>query len=231
MGRKRGHSGSVENTRSHVETGKQSSQKPRDFRVQRRAFDRFEHSTLVEFSTEPDILVFWKSRMSGSVENTRSHVETGKQSSQKPRDFRVQRRTFDRFEHSTLVEFSTEPECPLFRPRTLFVVVTAVACWLTYELNWVRQRRHEIITGSVVARQGPTHVRAPGVLSAFGEQGYTSITVLIPNCHRVTTADEQEMARIQRLFPEATIDYLSGTPGMFLDRRSPYHTTNRVPDG
>ncbi len=45
--------GSVENTRSHVETGKQSSQKPRDFRVQRRAFDRFEHSTLVEFSTEP----------------------------------------------------------------------------------------------------------------------------------------------------------------------------------
>jgi hypothetical protein len=28
-----------------------------------------------------------------------------------------------------------------FSLRTLFVVVTLVACWLGYELNWIRQRR------------------------------------------------------------------------------------------
>ncbi len=118
-----------------------------------------------------------------------------------------------------------------FSLRTLFVLVALVGCWLTYEMNWVRQRRHEIITGAVVAHDdAAVYARAPGALSIFGEQGYKSITVLIPNCHRITPADKQKAARIRRLFPEAEVAMMSGTPGEFLDRSSPYHPLNRMPD-
>ncbi len=89
-------------------------------------------------ATIPYPIVRGQSVCSGSVENTRSHVETGKQSSQKPRDFRVQRRAFDRFEHSTLVEFSTEP--------------FAVLCVFLLERGFHAARRAEEIARLGLAR-------------------------------------------------------------------------------
>jgi len=102
-----------------------------------------------------------------------------------------------------------------FSLRMLFVVVTVLACWLGYELNWVRERR--AVTGNPLvqvqdfhlsvwrdfkygprtsARTHQQHPVAPWPLDLLGEPGYWIISL-----PKGTT--EQEASRIRRLFPEA----------------------------
>jgi len=63
--------------------------------------------------------------------------------------------------------------------RTIFVVVTALGCWLGYEVNWIRER-HVVVADFVmyrayrVASNSPS---APSFLWLFGEKGYTAVVV------------------------------------------------------
>ena len=94
----------------------------------------------------------------------------------------------------------TKPKRRWFRfsLRTLFVVVTIVgvaACWVTYQLNWIRQR-HAFLNSSDVLSEAPGFSNEPAIwpLSWFGEPA--------PRKHFVPFA---KIERAQQLFPEAPI--------------------------
>jgi hypothetical protein len=109
-----------------------------------------------------------------------------------------------------------------FSLRTLFVVVTLFACWLGYELNWIRQR-HEFISGEAAIRErrptqqkwgatlansGRNAPHAPALLWLFGERGYTSVCVLsevTDDTTGLTDADWIRIREARQLFPEAAI--------------------------
>lgn len=101
-----------------------------------------------------------------------------------------------------------------FSLKTLFIVVTVLACWLGYELNWIRQR-HEVAAGATVSRSVssrtglPEKRTAPGLLWLFGEHGYVDVILRFP--HRVgdelTPSEEAELQRAEKLFPEADVNY------------------------
>jgi hypothetical protein len=86
-----------------------------------------------------------------------------------------------------------------FSVRTLFVVVTALACWLGYELNWIRQRhailaeaQHPMLLGDYQpAKQLP-------ILEMFHEPPVDSVTA-------GTGLPEAEFNRLKWLFPEAEV--------------------------
>jgi hypothetical protein len=102
--------------------------------------------------------------------------------------------------------------------RTLFVVVTLVACCLGYQLNWIRER-HSLI--DVPQQTGvdpeydialmPMSLRAslqvetkdaPWPLRWLGERGVYTL-------YMRDDMPESEVARIRALFPEAEIDRVS----------------------
>ena len=99
-----------------------------------------------------------------------------------------------------------------FSLRTMFVVVRVFACWLGYELNWIRQR-HEALDKDGFTSEAPPasadFVTAPGWLWLFGERGYDTIWFKVPNDERdgmeLNPAEVAEVARVSRLFPEAEI--------------------------
>jgi hypothetical protein len=100
--------------------------------------------------------------------------------------------------------------------RTLFVLITVFACWLGYELNWIRQRHAVLITGNWRAYETvhdpfeDTHgqtVRAPGLLWFFGEPGYASLMKL--RAGPVANKEKAELDRVKVLFPEAHIALFS----------------------
>jgi hypothetical protein len=81
-----------------------------------------------------------------------------------------------------------------FGLRTLFVVMTlvsAVTAWVTYSMNWIRQRQEY---GRVIQDQSDT--RAPAGLWLFGEAGHQTVWV-------TTRPTDQEIRHLMRLFPEA----------------------------
>ena len=96
-----------------------------------------------------------------------------------------------------------------FSLRTLFVVVTVLgagAGWVVYQLNWIRQRdavlkREEIV---FLTRLNPVPGQSwnspPWPLAWFGAEAAGSPEFLLPD----TTPDE-DVARIQRLFPETRV--------------------------
>lgn len=107
-----------------------------------------------------------------------------------------------------------------FRLRTLFVVVTVLACWLGYELNWIRQR-HELLARPDVfhLRDSPSFgvnllvqpsvktQRAPGLLWMLGESGVRSLDLPIA-AERFHASDcpecQEKVDHAKSLFPEAT---------------------------
>ena len=99
-----------------------------------------------------------------------------------------------------------------FSLRTLFVVMTVFACWLGYEINWIRQR-HIVVGDTQVqtaryylgvwidSKTRQSHSRriysvAPWPLNWLGEPGYWGVAL------KQGTSDD-EVARVRRLFPEA----------------------------
>jgi hypothetical protein len=94
----------------------------------------------------------------------------------------------------------------------MFIVVTAIACWLGYELNWIRQR-HAFLSRELEMQQvekvlyppPAEFVPAPPLLGLFGERGYENV----PVCSEGNHSKFDGPARIKEaeaLFPEATIE-------------------------
>ena len=120
------------------------------------------------------------------------------------------------------------PKCRWFQFRlpTLFVVVTVVAvvaAWMTYQLNWIRQR-HELILrpnveAPVWATQPPSWPAAPGMLGLLGEKGRHQIDIVVDlpiaaegkiPIDRQRSADEQALLEhAKALFPEAEVTEVS----------------------
>lgn len=94
-----------------------------------------------------------------------------------------------------------------FSLRTFFVVVTILAVWLGYQINWIRQRRDVRASTTISipilcfvteeASDAP-----PWPLAWFGEKSGGPEWVL-----PATTSDE-ELARVQKLFPETLVTRL-----------------------
>jgi hypothetical protein len=99
---------------------------------------------------------------------------------------------------------------------TMFVVVTLLAVFIAYHVNWIRQRRAVIeecvyVSASapydprVLGQQKHLPVRAPSILPYFGESGFYTLSLEFPG-----TSDKDmpvtvpaELERIRMLFPEA----------------------------
>ena len=85
-----------------------------------------------------------------------------------------------------------------FTIRALLVLMTLLAIWLGYSMNWIRQRR-QLIESGVVTPYIPSngaHTVTPGWLGILGERGYTHLMIDVPH-------GNAEFHRIQALFPEA----------------------------
>lgn len=111
--------------------------------------------------------------------------------------------------------------------RTLFVVMTAIACWLGYELNWIRQRRAFIAqetavryshkkgrSNAIAHRAGSASPSAPGGLWLFGEPGYSSVGFVSDSgartkLHVLTARDRIRLKTARRLFPEAVVNVVT----------------------
>jgi hypothetical protein len=110
--------------------------------------------------------------------------------------------------------------------RTLFVVVTVFACWLGYQLNWIRERHallsrpHAVSYVSGVDGLSPDQVPAPLSLRAFGERGCWLLYLTFVDDERGSNCDSNEpeersrllnpnelleIERARRLFPEASV--------------------------
>ena len=107
-----------------------------------------------------------------------------------------------------------------FRLRTLFVVVTVIACWLGYELNWIQERQqvrawletseHSWYAPSLVGAK--VQANAPWGLSLFGEKGVVGIGVDVDD---FAGPIPYTPATLKRLFPEARVDF--SREGIFVD--------------
>jgi len=106
-----------------------------------------------------------------------------------------------------------------FSLRTLFVVVTVLAVFIAYHVNWIRQRNEFIARerAAAEAREVPVAFDGPGdetrhppppvFLRAFLVQGYSVMFVIAEgSTEAALTADDWERLReARRLFPEAGI--------------------------
>ncbi len=91
-----------------------------------------------------------------------------------------------------------------FSLRSLFVVVTLVALlagWVASSLNWIRDRRDFVGEGgemnAIIHTQPGQFVEAPSLLWVFGEEGAQFLVL--------STDDESDFRKAQRLFPEAKV--------------------------
>lgn len=111
---------------------------------------------------------------------------------------------------------------------TLFVLVT-LACWFSYQLNWIRERHRMVAeeeavssalgnyaTGVTSDTLAPVNSAASRiVLAVFGEARVERILVyyIVDESSREKTAEDfPKIKRAQRLFPEATIIAVWVTP-------------------
>ena len=101
-----------------------------------------------------------------------------------------------------------------FSLRTLFVVMTVAAMltgWGVYQVNWIH-RRHEVLEkydGDLAEPGGA--IKVPGMLWVYGERPVATIYVYLPDDPNDPALghwfdSHPEVVRIQRLFPEATIN-------------------------
>jgi hypothetical protein len=108
--------------------------------------------------------------------------------------------------------------------RTLFVVVTVVAVFLAYHINWIRQRDNFIVDELAAYKRshpsrdpwpvrnskgvsGLRSHRAPGALWLFGEEGLVNVNVRVDGlpAEGLSVRDWERIQLARRLFPEAGI--------------------------
>jgi hypothetical protein len=107
-----------------------------------------------------------------------------------------------------------------FSLATMLVIVTLLGGFLAYHVNWIRQRqgfrtvehpRRSPIGGNPFP---DVFVPAPGLLWLFGEKGHYSVELEFTSedghlQSGLTAEEEKEKARVQRLFPEAHINWMN----------------------
>jgi hypothetical protein len=115
-----------------------------------------------------------------------------------------------------------------FGVGTMFLVVTVVAAFLAYHVNWIRER-HALVNAAgdsktiysfdVMDPFAPdlpsTPEKAPGLLGLFGEHGYHNVEIIfsrvltgdsgISNNRDLMPSELAEVRRVQVLFPEAEV--------------------------
>ena len=82
--------------------------------------------------------------------------------------------------------------------RTFFVVVTIFGVWLGYQVKWIRDRQEALDQHVCIGSLAPPQRDAPWPLRWFGEVGYHSIVIRMPD-------SQQEVARVGHLFPESQV--------------------------
>ncbi|HEY2840642.1 MAG TPA: hypothetical protein VGJ26_15910 [Pirellulales bacterium] len=113
-----------------------------------------------------------------------------------------------------------------FSLRTMFIVVTLIAAFVAYHMNWIRQRRaviegrlgEDVYVQSWDPAEDPFNPplapkwrppRGPGLLWLFGERGYANLDIQFgPPIRRQRDLTPEELARtkqIERLFPESIV--------------------------
>lgn len=112
-----------------------------------------------------------------------------------------------------------------FSLRTLFVVVTVLACWLGYAIPWIKSR-HDFLVQPVFGEFNDTPpttlnrwgnrwpVFAPGGMWLLGERGLVSVW-LPPKFW-----SPKRQAEAARLFPEAVI-FKTDSKGMWVSPQEP----------
>jgi len=83
---------------------------------------------------------------------------------------------------------------PRFTIRAILVLMTLLAVWCAYSVNWIRQRR-ALIESELTTGRGD-YTRAPGLLFLFGEPGYSDL-------HIDLEEGDPGIAPIRAIFPEA----------------------------
>lgn len=100
-----------------------------------------------------------------------------------------------------------------FGLATMFVVIAALASWIGYGTNWIRQRHNALAIGGVEIADdpfasAPISVPAPGLLRLLGERGYSDLSFKCSRGDFELTPDEKnELDRLRRLFPEASFGF------------------------
>ena len=102
-----------------------------------------------------------------------------------------------------------------FSLRTLFLLVTVAACWLGYELNWLRerQRAREWLGAQQNSWYAPSLVgaraqaSAPWSLRLLGEQGVVGIGM---DSEQFAGPVPYSRVQLEGLFPEARVDFSRG---------------------
>jgi hypothetical protein len=120
-----------------------------------------------------------------------------------------------------------------FSLRTPFVLVTVLACWIGYQLHWIRQR-HKLLDEGLVAPtffafsrgdRGYETVAAPSCLGSFGEQGIHRLAIAIPEYDgSVPFVKCKSWKRACALFPEAQPEWFPASDA------GPFHTDNMTAD-
>ncbi|WP_428303998.1 hypothetical protein [Lacipirellula sp.] len=93
---------------------------------------------------------------------------------------------------------------PRYSLRVLLAAMTLLSLLMWRQMNWLQQRRDCLARGAIMAEPDPA-VRAPGILSLFGEHGYSEIWGVGPAYEGGDAVYEQE---IESLFPEADKVYV-----------------------
>ena len=91
-----------------------------------------------------------------------------------------------------------------FTIRAIILLMTAIALFLGYHINWIHQRREVLEAGVVESFSNPFEddepiVDPPGLLGLFGESGYSNLWL--------KDVTEDQLRRTRALFPEAEIVY------------------------
>ena len=89
---------------------------------------------------------------------------------------------------------------------TMLLLVTVLALFIAYHVNWVRERRAAIASWESsrwFPSTPPVLAKPPWLLSLFGEPGYGCLWR--ESSRRLGADEEAELERVQRLFPEAKV--------------------------
>lgn len=109
----------------------------------------------------------------------------------------------------------------------LFVAVSVLGIflgWLGYQLTWIRQRRSLVADfpkwTAFEGQPGTSMAQpdAPGLLWAFGEDGYSRVMLALRDGDAEQNAETQaELQNARRLFPEAVVMAIPHDAGSVLE--------------
>jgi hypothetical protein len=94
--------------------------------------------------------------------------------------------------------------------RTFFVLFTAVAMilgWISYSLDWIRQRHEFFLSDAPLWRLPAPTSNAPRMLWLFGETGIESSQIGARDPNNPTPLEREHAQEVRALFPEAEVSF------------------------